>query len=195
MLSSFITALTLFAAPVPVADDAAKPALLIGFDDLQRRLDDRDLRLLDVRSRADYDRDHIPGAVWFDTKAAEKLASRKGGLEDKAAWEALIAPLGIGADSTVFVYGENRQLDAARVWWLLRYLGMDRVGLIDGNYSLWTSEKRPTSAAAAQVTPQPVQIRFRADRLATRDEVTSILKSRGPARVIDARTSGEHLGT
>ena len=62
------------------------------------------------------------------------MAAKPGALADRAAWEAWIAPLGIGPETEVLVYDANRQLDAARLWWLLGYLGVERVGLIDGNF-------------------------------------------------------------
>jgi Rhodanese-like domain len=55
--------------------------------DLQQRLGEAKLRLIDTRPKPDYEKGHIPGAVWVDAKAAENLAARAGGLEDKDAWE------------------------------------------------------------------------------------------------------------
>src|SRR5690348_11542205 len=81
------------------ASRAAEPPALVSFDALQKRLDDPKLRLVDVRPRAEYDRGHIPGAVWADVKAASALASKPGGLEDRAAWSAWVAPLGIDPDA------------------------------------------------------------------------------------------------
>src|SRR3954454_19233817 len=95
--------------------DAARPDL-VSHDALQGRLEDRNLRLLDARPRADYEKGHIPGAVWVDAKAAQTLAARPGGLTDKAAWEAWLAPLGIAPGSEVLVYDDQRQREAARVW-------------------------------------------------------------------------------
>src|SRR6185503_17713406 len=34
---------------------------------------------------------------------------------------------------------------AVRLWWMLRWLGHERVALLDGGYPLWEKEKRPTS--------------------------------------------------
>src|SRR4051794_20036524 len=100
MLAPLLVALTTLGA------EPAGPPLLIAMPDLARRLDEPQLRLVDVRSRAAYARAHMPGAVWADTKKAEAIASRPGGLTDRAAWEAWIGPLGIGTDTTVYVYGE-----------------------------------------------------------------------------------------
>jgi thiosulfate/3-mercaptopyruvate sulfurtransferase len=91
------------------------------------------------------------------------------------------------------VYDAKRQLDAARLWWLLSYLGVERVGLLDGNFPLWAEEKRPVSTETPSVEPRPFRVAFGADRHATRDEVLSALGSKS-AIVVDARSEAEYAG-
>src|SRR3954454_7256242 len=110
------------------SDPAGGAARLLTFAELEERLGEPTLRILDVRPKADYDKGHIPGALWVDAKAVEALAARPGGLTDRPAWEKWIAPLGLAPESEVLVYDANRQLDAARLWWLLGYLGVARHG-------------------------------------------------------------------
>ena len=168
--------------------DVPRPAL-VSHEDLHKRLGDPNLRLLDARSKADYAKGHIPGAVWVDAKAAQTLAARPGGLTDRASWEAWLAPLGIAPGSEVLVYDDQRQREAARIWWLLRYLGLERVGLIDGHFPHWQGSGRPVTAEIPKVAPQPIKVAFRADRHATQDEVLAALKE-GAEHVIDARSRG-----
>jgi thiosulfate/3-mercaptopyruvate sulfurtransferase len=172
--------------------DSLRP-ILVSHDALQERLSDPNLRLLDARTKAEYERGHIPGAIRVDVKAAQELAGRPGGLTDRAAWEAWIAPLAIGPNTQVLVYDDQRQREAARIWWLLRYLGVDRVGLIDGHFPSWRSSGRPVAAEVPAVSPRPFKVAFRADRHATRQEVEAALKT-GKTRVIDARSEGEYTG-
>jgi thiosulfate/3-mercaptopyruvate sulfurtransferase len=165
----------------------------VTFDELQGRIGEPHFRLLDARSQGEYDKGHIPGAVRVDPRTVEKIAAKPGALTDRAAWEAWIAPLGIGPDTEVLVYDANRQLDAARLWWLLRYLGIAKVGLIDGGVTLWEKQGRTVTTETRKVEPRKFEIRFRTDRLATRDEVLGALKQ-GKVRVIDARSQAEHTG-
>ena len=153
-----------------------QPARLVTFDALQERLGEPGLRLLDARPRADYDKGHIPGAVWVDAKAVGKMAAKPGVLADRAAWESWIAPLGIGPETDVLVYDANRQLDAARLWWLLGYLGVEKVGLLDGNFPLWAAQGRPVTAEVPKVEPRPFKVTFRDDRHATKEEVLSAIQ-------------------
>ena len=193
---SLLGPLMMLVLQAPAATQPENRAGLMSFDALEHDLRAADLHILDVRPRADYDRGHVPGATWLDIKAAEKLASQPDGLVKKAAWEAWSAPLGITPDLKrgVVLYGDNRQLDAARAWWLLSYLGVEKVALLDGNYSLWAEQARPTTTEPAKVEPRPLAVRFRSERLATRGEVADLLKAKGPTRLIDARSTEEHVG-
>jgi thiosulfate/3-mercaptopyruvate sulfurtransferase len=76
-----LMALAAFAAHTAAeeAPESAQPtSRLVSFNELQKRLNEAKLRLLDVRPRADYDRSHIPGAVSADAKAAAALAAKPG---------------------------------------------------------------------------------------------------------------------
>lgn len=176
----------------PAEGSRSVPALL-SFDDLQDRLDEPGLRLLDARSKDDYDEGHIPGAAWVDVKSAEKLAARPGGLDDRQAWEDWTAGLGLRPGDQVVVYDDNRQLDAARVWWLLGYLGVEKVGLIDGGFPLWKKEGRPVAAEAPKIEPAAFPVAFRRGRLATADDVLEALKSKS-TQIVDARSDAEFTG-
>ena len=199
MSTPIITPLVLLVATAASAQDdaagkqAASPALLVSLGDLQARLEDPDLRLLDARPRADYEKGHLPGAVWVDAKAVEAMAARPGALTDRGAWEAWVRPLGIGPRMTVLVYDANRQLDAARLWWLLSYLGVERVGLVDGGFPLWASQGRPVSTKATQTEPRPFPVTFRSGRWASRPDVLAALGAKS-ARIVDARTEAEYTG-
>ncbi|MFI5461699.1 MAG: rhodanese-like domain-containing protein [Isosphaerales bacterium] len=174
------------------AQTASATARLLSFDELQKKLGAPELRLLDVRDQADYAKGHIPGAIWVDLKPAQQLSSSARGLTDQAAWEKWIEPLGIGPATEVVIYDAQRQLSAARTWWLLSYLGVKGVGLIDGGFPLWTKQGRPVTTEVRKVSSRPFRVEFQSARLATRDQVLSSLKAAD--RIVDARSRGEYTG-
>lgn len=178
----------------PMLASGAEPPALVTHEQVRKRLSDKALRLLDVRPRADYEKGHIPGAVSVDTKGASALASKPGGLSDQAAWGAWVEPLGIADGQEVLVYGGKSPIEAARVWWLLRYLGAERVGLIDGGFPLWAAGNRPVSSEATAVAPGKFRVRLDRGRLATKEDVLAALKS-GSETVVDARSVGEYTGS
>jgi thiosulfate/3-mercaptopyruvate sulfurtransferase len=194
-VTHLLAVLLILAFPVTGRGQGESPRrpALVSHEALQKRLGDPNLRLLDARPKAEYEKGHIPGAVWVDAKAAQILAARPGGLTDRAAWEAWLAPLGIAPGGEVLVYDDQRQREAARIWWLLRYLGLERVGLIDGHFPSWQASVRPVTAEAPKVAPRPVKVAFRADRHATREDVLAALKQ-DATHVIDARSRGEYTG-
>jgi len=174
--------------------DYARPDALVSTDWVSEHQNDPKVRLIEVDvDTTAYDRGHIPGAVWVDTQAAEALAARPGGLTDRDAWEAWLAPLGIGPDAEVLIYDAKRQLDAARLWWLLSYLGVGKVGLIDGGFPLWQRQSRPESKDVPEVPTQAFPVAFRAERHATREDVLEALR-RGGIPILDARSPAEHTG-
>ena len=185
------------------AQDVAKTAVrtgerpraqLLTFDDLEKRLNDPTLRLIDCRPRTDYEEGHIPGAVWVDMKALETHASQPGGLEDRKFWEDWIGSLGIDHKTSVFVYDAKRQLDAARVWFFLRRSGVEHAGLINGGYPLWAQQNRPIATAVPQIDARPFKVEFRKGVAASREDVLAVIKDNS-ARVVDARSDAEFAGT
>ncbi len=191
LLSCIVLALT-----PPAVDEGqggGPAAMLVSFDVLQRDLGSPTIRILDVRSKEDYDAGHIPGAVRVDRQEAEVLAKRSGGLEDRSAWADWIKPLGIEPGDTVLVYDDNRQKDAARFWWLLSYLGVEPVGLIDGGFALWKEQDRPVSMEATRAQPHAFPVELQDERYATRRTVLEAIRS-ASTRVIDARSHAEYAG-
>jgi thiosulfate/3-mercaptopyruvate sulfurtransferase len=178
------------AADEPARKPEAPP--LLSHDDLQKRLNDPRLRLLDVRSREKYEKGHIPGALWVDTQALQGLTKPEA-FADKDAWARGLAPLGIGSDSEVYVYDDDRQHIAGRLWWLLSYAGAPRVGLVDGGFPLWEREKRPVNAEVVPVEPRDFAVHFHARRAVTRDEVRSAIRD-DKFQIVDSRTAAEYRG-
>lgn len=174
------------------APDSPAPVLLT-HDQLQAELGRPGLRILDTRPRAAYDKAHIPGSLWVDAAAWTRLSSKPGGLDDLPAWEALIKPLGLLPGMRVIIVDGARQIEAAKLWWLLRYLGVPQVSLLDGNFNLWEQAGRPLTTDSPEIENQPFPVAFQKSRLATRDDVLNSLKNHA-ARVIDVRSTAEFTG-
>lgn len=121
------------------------------------------------------------------------MTAKPESFRDRDQWEKWIAPLGITSETEVLIVDGKRQLDSARLWGLLRYLGVEKVGLIDGNFGLWDREKRPVTTDVPKVEPKPFPLAFHEGRYATRDDVLSAIKA-GKARVVDARSPEEYSG-
>jgi len=155
---------------------------------LNQHLDDPDLVLFDcsvctlpeddggfhnVSGRPDYDCGHIPGAGFADLKAelADINSPIEFDLPTPEQFCSAMGALGVGDDSRVVLYDTNYTAWAARVWWMLRWVGFDNAAILDGGLGTWAAEGRPLSTEPASrprkhLTPAP-----RPQLIADRDEV------------------------
>ena len=187
-------ALVAFSTSARAADEKkAERPHLISHAKLEQRLKEPGLRLLDARPRADYDKGHIPGAVWADFKAISALGKPEA-IKDEAAWGKALSALGIDADTrSIYVYDSNRQHDSSRIWWSLAYAGVPRVGLVDGGFALWERDKRPVTQEVTYVAPYEHRPNFHADWTTTREEVRKA-SAKGEVQLLDARSAEEYRG-
>jgi thiosulfate/3-mercaptopyruvate sulfurtransferase len=156
-----------------------------------------ELVLADVRwyldgrpGRAEYDRGHLPGAVFVELEdwLAAPANPRHGRhpLPDPEVFARGMAELGIGDDDTVVAYDDQGGAVAARLVWMLRVTGRD-AALLDGGIGAWEGplETEPSQRppAAFSVRPWPEWA------LADADDAAD------PANaVIDARPHERFLG-
>lgn len=167
-------------------------AMLIEPAALEGELDQTALRILDTRARAEYDRARVPNAVWVDVKSWQDLGRRQGGFQDAGAWAEKVAQVGVSAGSRVVVYGDNLS-STARVWWLLRYLGVKDVVILNGGWDLWTKERRPIGTGVPKIPATRFVPRFDADRLAEMDPLKDLLR-KGSVKIVDTRSEDEFTG-
>jgi thiosulfate/3-mercaptopyruvate sulfurtransferase len=187
--------LSLGEAAEMVARNPPRPeigTMLIEPEELQNKLREPGLRILDVRPQPDYDKDHIPGAVHVSVKAWQQLGSKEGGLHDAKAWSDRVGQLGIGKETHVAVYGSSLP-DAARVWWTLKYVGVPNVTLLDGGWDLWRKQMRPTATESPRIDAAHFQPDFQADRLQEMNSLGNSLHG-GQVKLIDARSAKEFTG-
>jgi thiosulfate/3-mercaptopyruvate sulfurtransferase len=146
----------------------------------------------------DYERSHIPGAVYAHLD--RDLSGEKTGINGRHPLpraEDLAATLGlwgIGAGVQVVAYDAAAGMFASRLWWLLRYLGHDAVAVLDGGWPRWLREGRPVNARVEQRRPATTfTARPRVDMLVTVDDVRASLAD--PAiRLVDARAPNRYRG-
>jgi len=121
-------AMTLFSLSAPAAESYVRPELLIEPGQLATA---SGRVILDARSRKDYEKAHLAGALWIDAGDWKKqFADGK----DAAGWSKRIGALGIGPATTVVVLDDKKGSDAARMWWILRYWGLSDVRLVNGDW-------------------------------------------------------------
>jgi len=177
---------------------------LVTTEVLARHLDDHNWIVFDcrhdladpARGRAEYSSSHVPGAQFLSLD--EDLSAPKTGRNGRHPLpdpRALIEKLGrAGVDSTkqVVAYDAQGGMVAARLWWLLRWLGHLPVAVLDGGWDKWLAEGRLRSAEI----PSPRATRFPGTPRAywvDADFVASHLNDRG-VTLVDGRAPDRYRG-
>jgi thiosulfate/3-mercaptopyruvate sulfurtransferase len=169
------------------------PDELVETDWVAAHLSDANVRIVDMR-QSGYAEGHVPGAVQLSPVAIRDAKAPPTFLPTPAAFEAMMAELGIGDGTRVVVYDERGGIYAARLWWILNYFGHTNVALMNGGWIKWSAEKRavttaaPSPRAGARFTAKP-QPRW----LATASDVAGAIDKAG-TKIVDARTTAEIEG-
>jgi thiosulfate/3-mercaptopyruvate sulfurtransferase len=147
-------------------------------------------------ARAEYEREHIPGAQFFDVdKIADPESDLPHMLPAPADFARAAEALGIGSDDHVIAYDTYGLMSAARPWWMFRAFGHDRVSVLDGGLPKWKREGRPlTGAASAPARGKAFRAAFRPEMVRSKDQLLANLGSRAET-VLDARAAGRFQGT
>ncbi len=147
-------------------------------------------------AHAEYREGHIPGAVYFDIDDIadpEPWGPLDHMLPDAATFAEKVGALGIGNDTHVVAYDTRGLYSAARVWWMFRIFGHDKVSVLDGGLPAWRAgggalESGETAHALVSYSAPPPR-----DLVRDWQAVRSALTEGGP-QVIDARAAARYAG-
>jgi thiosulfate/3-mercaptopyruvate sulfurtransferase len=170
----------------------AHPEQLVETDWVAAHAADANVRIVDMR-QSGYGDGHVPGAVYVSPVAIRDAKTPPTFLPTPAAFEEMMAKLGIADATRVVVYDERGGIYAARLWWILNYYGHTNVALMNGGWIKWSAEQRPTSAAAVAPAPAKFTARPQPKWVATANDVVGAIDKPG-VKIIDARTVAEIEG-
>lgn len=178
---------------------------LVSTEQLARRLDDPGWIVFDCRhdlqqpeaGRRAYLASHIPGAhfLHLDEDLSGSVTGRNGRhpLPDADLLAARLAALGVDESKQVVAYDGAGGMMAARLWWLLRWLGHANVALLDGGWGKWLREDRPETATVPVPQPSPFTAAPRGDWVVDAAYVERHL-NHPQMRLIDARSPERFQG-
>lgn len=176
------------------------PTPLIDVDTLARALPRAELVVVDCRfdlmapaaGRDAWLEAHIPGAVYahldHDLSGPPTTDRGRHPLPPPDRLCEVFGALGIGNDSFVVAYDDGGGMIAARLWWMLRYMGHEAVAVLNGGWQAWVA----AGQRVAQGTETAQRRRFtgtpRRERLVTVEEVSPALS------LLDARAAPRYRG-
>ena len=174
---------------------------LISTEELAQHLGDSDFVIVDCRHNlADtaagenaYRQAHIPGAhfLHLDRDLSGIKTGRNGRhpLPEVGALSSALGRIGIDASKQVIAYDQNTGMWASRLLWLLRWLGHERVAVLDGGVDKWVAERRALSTELpaqrrSTFTAKPAPLNVSAEEVLRHlgDRGMTILDARAPER-------------
>jgi thiosulfate/3-mercaptopyruvate sulfurtransferase len=174
---------------------------------LREHLDDSQVVIVDCRfvltepevGHRNYLESHIPGARYLDlNKDLSSPVERHGGrhpLPNINEFAEKLAAIGVNYQQTLVVaYDDSRLAFASRLWWLLRYMGHEKVALLDGGWRAWQAAGYPVTDALP-TTPQPGRFvpQLRSDWWVDIHTVKA-RKDLPDVMLVDSRESDRYLG-
>ena len=181
-----------------IAAEWANPDLLVTPEQVEQNIKKADWVVIDARDLKDYAKGHIPGAISLGKRVKKALRDTTArAFTDVSKYEKLFGKAGIDNNThVVFYHGDEKTLTDATVgFWVMEYLGHDKVHFMDGGLEAWRNsgfrlEKDPTIKEPKTFTANVVP-----SRLATTDEILDIATGKiTTAQLIDSRSKKEHNG-
>src|ERR1700704_2315084 len=183
---------------------------LIGVDSLQDLLGKPGVAVVDCRfdlmkpeaGRQAYLTGHIPGARYADLNrdlsAPIGPYTGRHPLPAPEAFAAWLGAMGIGNDTQVIAYDDINGSIAARLWWMLRWLGHGAVAVLDGGFTAWTAhggalQSGEAGPEAAEMITRHFTPRIAADSVVSTAELERTLRD-PEAVLVDARAQERYAG-
>ena len=179
---------------------------LIGVDELRPQLGQPTWRVLDCRfdlmqpatGRAEYVQGHISGAQYanLDTDLAGPVSKWTGRhpLPSTTVFAQTLGDWGIDNASQVVVYDHGSGVVAARLWWMLKWVGHEQVAVLNGGYTAW----QEAGFEVSDSTEFARRTKFRAvadsDLFVTTDELVQSFIADNVPLIVDARDSARFAG-
>jgi thiosulfate/3-mercaptopyruvate sulfurtransferase len=179
---------------------------LISAEALAEELGEPALHLFDCRfdladpgaGARDFALAHLPGAVHVDLNrdlsAAVTPDTGRHPLPSSADFEARLRAWGLGAGGIAVAYDAGNGMYAARLWWMLRWLGHERALVLDGGFARWQSLGLPVNADTVSYPPGDFVAHPRSDLAVDAATVLAVATDAG-CRVLDARAPERFRGT
>ena len=213
----FIAALSVLAACTKSPDQASATDdadvtmdTLVSAAWLREHLDDPDLVVIDatvlietddqgnmrsVNGRANYEAGHIPTAGFADLMGdlSDTDSPLQFAVPSPEQFAAAMGALGVGDDSRVIIYDASGSSWAARVWWMLRWIGFDRAALLDGGLSAWTALGEPLSTEPATQPARDLTVNLRPELISDQNEVRASIEDES-TNLIDSLPAAHYRG-
>lgn len=179
---------------------------IISAEDLHAHLEASNWVIVDCRfsladteeGRRSYEKSHIPGAFYahLDEDLSGKIIPQKTGrhpLPEMDTFASLLSSWGVEKGVQVVAYDDKGGAIAARLWWMLHWLGHESAAVLNGGWQVWNKEGYPTD----DILPEKKNSIFQPNpnpQLAINVEEVDAIKEDLLFTLVDSRTAPRYRG-
>lgn len=177
----------------------------ISKEEVLNHLNNEQVRIVDCRfqlgkpevGQTQYEKSHIPGAVYFhlekDLSGVKKEHGGRHPLPEIKDFQKTLESVGISNETTVIAYDGGDEAFAARLWWLMKYVGHEKVQILDGGFDKWEEANYPVDEHVPSYTLSNFKVHIQENILATVEDVRDAILHRD-STLIDSREQKRYLG-
>jgi thiosulfate/3-mercaptopyruvate sulfurtransferase len=141
-----------------------------------------------------YRQSHIPGALFAhldrDLSAPKNGKNGRHPLPELEAFVRWMGAQGLRSSDQIVCYDAANGSTAARLWWMLRWVGHQKVAVLDGGLAKWMKEGRPVDSVVPQFKPTS----YPGKRSLVALDAPSLHKNLKGAVLVDARAPARWRG-
>lgn len=174
---------------------------LVSTEWLSAELGASDLRVVDASwhmdardAAAEYDEQHIPGAVFMDLGGlADSTSDLPMMLPQAEKFASRMQSLGLGDGSRIVLYDSSDLKTSARAWWMLRLFGAHEIAILDGGLPKWKAEGRDLLSGKEALRHRHFTVWKDEAHIRTKEQMLGLIDAKSE-QIVDARGTGRFEG-
>ena len=179
---------------------------IVSSDWLKKHLHNSNIVIIDCRfrladpawGRTQYELEHIPGAFYLDLEhdLSSPIQSHGGRhpLPDPGTLAQKFASIGITSGKTIAIaYDDSGPCFAARLWWLMHYLGHKKVAILDGGLKEWKRKNYCLTNELPLLKTGSFSPQIQSDEIVNIDQIRN-RQNGSNVLIIDSRESDRYQG-
>ncbi|OQR55882.1 sulfurtransferase [Bacillus sp. CDB3] len=180
--------------------------MIVTVEWLREHIEDENVRIIDCRfdlanpnwGREKYEEEHILHALYFDLNLdLSSPVTEHGGrhpLPNIEEFADKLSQAGIDEHTIVIAYDSQAGANASRLWWLLNYVGHEKVYILDGGFPAWQEKRLPVTKEIPIVTRKTFKASIQDHMLVTMETVRENILAGADVTLIDSREPKRYAG-
>ncbi|MGF9768584.1 sulfurtransferase [Bacillus albus] len=180
--------------------------MIVTVEWLREHIEDENVRIIDCRfdlanpnwGREKYEEEHIPHALYFDLNLdLSSPITEHGGrhpLPNIEEFADKLSRAGIDEHTTVIAYDSQAGANASRLWWLLNYVGHEKIYILDGGFPAWKENGLPITTEIPVAKRKAFKANVQDHMLVTMETVKENIHAGADVTLIDSREPKRYAG-